>query len=268
MPKKKQRADFSFAPFFNEFLLFGLKQVRSCIFAGVFFALLFLSHFIPLFGMARYDFLFLAALMVQAILVISRLETLDELKVIFLFHLIGLGLELFKTSPQIGSWSYPEPGLFKIATVPLYSGFMYAAVASYMIQAWRQFDLQLQKYPSFFLTVPLIVIIYANFFTKHFFIPDLRWWIIAAVVLLFGQTTVWFTVQKKRRSMPLVLSFFLIGFFIWVAENISTFFGAWKYPDQHLGWHIVSFEKISSWFLLIIISFFIVANLRMLKERK
>ena len=32
--------------------------------------------------------------------------------------------------------------------------------------------------------------------------------------------------------MPLVLSFVLIGFFIWIAENIATFFSAWEYPNQ------------------------------------
>jgi uncharacterized membrane protein YoaT (DUF817 family) len=64
------------------------------------------------------------------------------------------------------------------------------------------------------------------------------------------------------RSMPLVLSFTLIGFFIWVAENIATFFGAWVYPHQARRWAIVGPNKISSWMLLVIISFIIVAALK------
>lgn len=59
--------------------------------------------------------------------------------------------------------------------------------------------------------------------------------------------------------------FFIVGFFIWIAENIATFLGAWKYPDQHEAWHLVGFSKISSWFLLIIISVIIVAQLKHVK---
>lgn len=35
-----------------------------------------------------------------------KLESLDEVKVIGVFHLIGLALELYKV--HMGSWSYPE----------------------------------------------------------------------------------------------------------------------------------------------------------------
>ena len=127
---------------FHEFLVFGLKQVRACVFVGSFFGVLILSNYISLFGLARYDFIFLAALAIQVILVLLKLETKDEVKVIMLFHLIGFGLELFKTSPGIGSWSYPEAAFFKIAGVPLYSGFMYSAVGSYVSQAWKIFKLR------------------------------------------------------------------------------------------------------------------------------
>src|SRR5882724_235824 len=95
--------DFIFQNFnlMKEFLMFGLKQAKAAIFAGSFFALLFISNHIPLFGLARYDFLFLAALLIQAILYFTKLETKDEVRVIFLFHIIGLVLELYKTSPGI-----------------------------------------------------------------------------------------------------------------------------------------------------------------------
>ena len=119
----------------KEFLIFGIKQARAVIFAGSFVLLLFLSNYIPLGGIARYDFLFLVAVLIQIVLYFSKLETKDEVKVIFLFHIIGLVLELYKTSPGVGSWSYPEDGILKIATVPLYSGFMYAAIGSYISQA-------------------------------------------------------------------------------------------------------------------------------------
>ncbi|BFH64714.1 hypothetical protein PAJ34TS1_53060 [Paenibacillus azoreducens] len=56
------------------------------------------------------------------------------------------------------------------------------------------------------------------------------------------------------------------GYFIWIAENISTFFGAWQYPDQDHAWRIVHIGKISSWFLLVVISIIIVAQLKKVKE--
>ena len=85
-------------------------------------------------------------------------------------------------------------------------------------------------------------------------------YIVAA--LLFWRARVHFTVVTVERRMPLVVSFGLIAFFIWVAENIATFFGAWVYPHQAQKWAIVGPAKISSWALLVIISFIIVAALK------
>ncbi len=62
--------------------------------------------------------------------------------------------------------------------------------------------------------------------------------------------------------MPLVVSFLFIGFFVWIAENLSTYLGAWTYPGQAGGWEVVSLQKISSWCLLVIVSFVIVADLK------
>ncbi len=101
----------------HEFLVFGLKQARACVFAGSFFVVLMLSNYIDIFGLARYDFLFLAAILIQIVLVLTKLETKDELKVIMLFHVIGFCLEAFKTSAGVGSWSYPEDAFFKIGNV-------------------------------------------------------------------------------------------------------------------------------------------------------
>ena len=65
----------------------------------------------------------------------------------------------------------------------------------------------------------------------------------------------------------LLASFLLIGFFIWLAENISTFFGTWAYPKQLGAWTRVHVGKWSSWSLLVIMTFTIVANLKHVKER-
>jgi uncharacterized membrane protein YoaT (DUF817 family) len=248
-----------------EFLVFGLKEAQAALFAGSFFALLFLSNHIPLFGIARYDFLFITAVIFQILLYITGLETKDEIKVICVFHIIGVMLELFKTHPLVGSWSYPEPAFFKIGTVPLYSGFMYAAIGSYITQAWRIFKLELTNHPRYIWSVVLCALIYINFFTNHF-IPDFRILLIPAVFIFFRKVDVHFTITNKRRVMPLTLSFILIAFFIWIAENISTFWGAWQYPHQIHTWNVVSTQKITSWFLMVIISFILVAYLKHYKK--
>ena len=67
-----------------------------------------------------------------------RLETWAEARVILVFHVVGTIMELFKTAA--GSWIYPEPSILRIADVPLFSGFMYAAVGSYIARIWRIFE--------------------------------------------------------------------------------------------------------------------------------
>ncbi|HZD93099.1 MAG TPA: DUF817 domain-containing protein, partial [Candidatus Sulfotelmatobacter sp.] len=248
-------------------LVFGAKQAAACVFAGSFLFLLAVSGQISIPGLWRYDFLFLSALAIQAVLIVLRLENWREVAVLSLFHLIGMGLELFKTSPSVRSWSYPEPALFHLRTVPLYSGFMYASVASYIMQSWRLMKLKITEFPPFWMAVGLSAAIYANFFTNHYII-DLRWPLAAAVLVLFRRTQVHFTVTRASYRMPVALSFLLIGFFIWVAENIATYFGAWQYPHQKRQWAIVGPTKISSWMLLVIISFIIVAALKEVFPKK
>jgi len=145
--------------------------------------------------------------------------------------------------------------------VPLYSGFMYASVASYICQAWKRFNLKFAHWPKNHITYTLAILIYLNFFTHHYVI-DLRWIIILALFIFFKNTSAIFEIRRESYKMPIVLAFLLIGFFIWIAENISTYLGAWKYPNQTDVWQMVEFGKISSWFLLVIISIIIVANLK------
>ena len=244
-----------------EFLVFGFKEAAACVFAGSFLFLLAISGHINIPGLHRYDFLFLSAIAIQIVLIVARLETWREVAVLSLFHLIGMGLELYKTSPAIRSWSYPEQSFFHIRTVPLYSGFMYASVASYIMQAWRIMRVKMTAFPPFPLAVGLCAAIYANFFTNHYMV-DLRWPLAGCVLILFWRTQIYFVVTTKQRRMPIAISFVLIAFFIWVAENIATYFGAWQYPHQKHQWAIVGPNKISSWMLLVIISFIIVAALK------
>jgi uncharacterized membrane protein YoaT (DUF817 family) len=94
----------------------------------------------PQIGIARYDLFFIAALLIQLGMLAGRLETVGEAKVILIFHVVGTGMELFKTAA--GSWTYLEEAFFHIGGVPLFSGFMYACVGSYMARIYRIFDIR------------------------------------------------------------------------------------------------------------------------------
>jgi uncharacterized membrane protein YoaT (DUF817 family) len=252
--------------FVLEFLYFGIKQARACLFVGLFFAAVFSVPRAGIFGIPRYDILLAIALGIQTWMVWARLETVDELKAICLFHVVGFVLEVFKTSSGINSWAYPDFAYSKLFGVPLFSGFMYAAVGSYIIQAWRLFDLRVRHHPPYWMAALLSIAIYANFFTHHY-IGDYRWYIAACALGLYARATVVYQPLDRERTMPLLLSFVLIGFFIWLAENISTFLGVWRYPNQIGAWSTVHVGKWSSWSLLVIMTFTIVANLKHIKAR-
>lgn len=252
--------------FVVEFFYFGVKEARACLFAGLFFLSVFLVPRAGLIGIPRYDLLLIIALAIQAWMVWAKLKTIDELKAISVFHVVGFALEVFKTSGSIQSWSYPDFAYTKLFGVPLFSGFMYAAVGSYVIQAWRLFDLRVRHHPSYWMAGLTALAIYANFFTHHY-IGDYRWYIAACTLGLYARTTVIFRPYDQDRKMPLLLAFVLIGFFIWLAENISTFFGVWRYPNQIGAWSTVHIGKWSSWCLLVIMTFTIVANLKHIKHK-
>lgn len=243
----------------EDLLWFATKEAIACAFPLAFFALLALSKVVPLGPVARYDAILLAAVLLQVLLVAVGFETWRDVRVALRFHVLGLGLELFKTHPAIGSWSYPEAAVTKVATVPLYSGFMYAAVASYVIAAWRLLRLRYTRYPRRAVAWSLAAAVYANFFLHHW-LPDGRWLLLAATLAVFGRTRVHFTPRSTERWMPLPAAFVLIGAFVWLAENLSTFLGAWAYPDQILTWQAVHIGKVTSWSLLVIVTVVIVGE--------
>ena len=242
-----------------EFISFGIKQAWACLFGGVMLALLLLTHFFypDSAALSRYDFLVLAALALQVLLILSGLETWEEARVILVFHVVGTIMELFKTAH--GSWIYPEDSYLRIGAVPLFSGFMYAAVGSYLARVWRIFEFRFDRFPPLWLQGLLAAAIYVNFFAHHW-LPDIRLGLFAATAVLYLRTVVWFRPDEVHRPMPLLVGFFLVAIFIWFAENLGTFARAWSYPGQETGWEMVSLSKLGSWYLLMIISFVLVAS--------
>lgn len=245
--------------FIFEFWLFGIKQAYASIFGGFLLAVMIITSFwYPLESIHRYDFIFLSAIAFQIFLLFSKLETLRESAVIIIFHLVATLMELFKTSDAIGSWTYPEEYFFGIANVPLFTGFMYSAVGSYLARVWRIFEFEYSHYPLKSLTIILVVLIYANFFTHHY-VWDIRWVLLAVTLILFRKTRIYFKVIKTHRYMPLIVGWFLVAVFIWFAENIATYTNIWIYPNQSTEWKMVSISKLSSWYLLMLLSFVLVS---------
>src|SRR5690606_6815839 len=113
----------------------------------------------------------------------------------------------------MGSWAYPEEAYSKVFGVPLYSGFMYASVASYICQSWRRLDLQMINWPKPVFAATISALIYLNFFTHHFSY-DVRWILKAFLFVIFFKVFVSFRLLDKTFKMPLILSFLLVGFFI------------------------------------------------------
>ena len=168
-------------------------------------------------------------------------------------------MELFKTSDAIGSWTYPEAYVFGIGNVPLFTGFMYSAVGSYIARVWRIFEFEYSHYPARRYTVLLVSLIYLNFFTHHYF-WDIRWLLVAVTVLLFYRTRIYFRIIQIYRYMPLLFGWFLVALFIWFAENIATYANIWIYPNQLEQWQMVPLAKLSSWYLLMLLSFVLVST--------
>ena len=236
-----------------ELIMFFLKQGWACLFGALLLMMLLVTKALwsPDWPVHRYDALVVFAVATQIVFLRFRLETWDEARVIVLFHLTGTVMEVFKV--QMGSWSYPEPGLLKVLDVPLFSGFMYASVGSYMARVIRIFDMRFAPYPPFWQTWVLAAAIYVNFFAHHF-LPDIRIALFAATVLIFGRTRVWFRVADHDRWMPMVLAGFLSAGALWVAENVGTATGTWLYSGQTPD-RLVSFAKLGSWYLLLFVAF-------------
>ncbi|WP_030454756.1 DUF817 domain-containing protein [Herbidospora cretacea] len=249
--------------FVAQLVRFAWAEAKACGFAVGLFAGLALSSVLPL-PVPRYDALLLYAVALTVVFRVMRWETTEELAVIGGFHLVGLAFELVKV--RLGSWSYPEYAYTKFFGVPLYSGFLYAAVGSYVCAAWRILSLRLVAYRAVPVTL-LAVAIYVNFVSRHWWV-DLRVPLAVLLIIVTWGTAVRFTVGGHRYRLPLAPALLLTGFFLWVAENLATFLGAWQYPHQRDGWRLVHTGKIGAWALLVTVSFVIVASWRGLRERR
>ena len=246
-----------------EFIAFGIKQAWACLFGALMLVLLLATFlFWPAdAALARYDVITLGAIVIQIAMLAFKLESWSEARVIAVFHVVGTVMEIFKV--HVGSWIYPGAGeaVLVIAGVPLFSGFMYASVGSYIARVWRIFDFRFDRFPPLWLQAVLAVAVYVNFFTHHYTV-DIRYALFAMSLVIYGPCLIWFRPDAHHRPMPLLLGLVLVALFIWFAENLGTFAQAWTYPDQDGAWRPVSLAKLGSWYLLMLISFVLAAAVR------
>lgn len=265
----------SFVLFWN----FVYQEAASCFFPGLILILLLVTKYLTIPLLPRYDFLLLACIAIQIWMVWGlKVETVDELKTITLFHVIAMAMEIYKVN--LGSWAYPGDAHAKVFGVPLFAGFMYASVASYITQAWRRLHLRVENFPPSWVNWLFVVLIYGNFYTNAV-AYDIRWLIIIGLFVAYWRTRIYFSLSfepfarpedtpqaRQEFWMPIKLGFLLVATFIWVAENAGTFLGAWQYPNQAGGWQMVSIAKLTSWSLLFIVSFLLIAQLKRIKAHQ
>ena len=248
-------------------LNFMVKAVSAAL-----FGLMLLAAFVftaPMgsqeyYGFFRYDYLLFYAVTIQICLLLLKLESWAEAKVIALFHILAMAMEIFLTHPTIASWQYPQPAVLKLLTVPLFAGFMYSAVGSFFARSLRLYQVSFENLPQFGNMLCLAVLSYLNFMTK-FFIPDIRMGLFIWSVVIFWKTKLYFQLAQHRFKVPMLPILLILAFLIWIAENISTFYKIWLYPSQVDAWHMVGWGKLGSWYLLLLLSLVLV--LKILGER-
>ncbi|MDF9867306.1 uncharacterized membrane protein YoaT (DUF817 family) [Bacilli bacterium PM5-3] len=231
------------------FFDFFIKELKAITFAilvviGFVFTLPLETH--------RYDVLLVYVIIVQFFLYKIGFESKKDILIIFIFHIIGLTMEIIEVSIN-QSWAYLNPGFFTIFNVPIFTGFMYACVGSYISKTLDILDISLSFFPERINVIILSILIYLNFIFNNY-IYDLRIVLFIIIFILYYKSVLTFRLKNKDFKLPLILTFFLAAFFIWIAENIATYLKIWTYPDAIDVWQMVSLHKISSWALLVAVS--------------
>jgi uncharacterized membrane protein YoaT (DUF817 family) len=248
------------APVPAEWVLFVLKHLWAGAFGGVLIVAIAGTRAVWQDGwaLARYDTLFGIALLTQVLFLTLRLETRHEGGVIAAFAALGLGMEVFKVG--VGSWAYPEPGFLALAGVPLFVGFMYAAVGLCIVRMIRIFDMQFAPFPPLWLNTALAAAIYANFFVMHSAV-DLRMVLMGLTLWAYGRCRISFRAFGGRRSMPMLVSLLASALGVWLVENLGTLTGTWLYAGQQPG-QPVTLAALGSWYLFLCVALAMALALR------
>ena len=166
---------------------FFIQQAKAAIFGGFLLFLIIATHFYYPFheSFHVFDFLFLSAVFFQICLLLLKKESKKEFLIIIIFHILAMIMEIFKTSSAIGAWNYTgvNSSFFRIGNVPLFTGFMYSAVGSYIVRSFEYLKLEFKPWPSSKALGIISFFIYTNFFSHHY-IFDFRYFILFFIFLL------------------------------------------------------------------------------------
>ena len=242
--------------------MFGIKQGWACLFGGLMLVLLLGTHLLypddaPL---ARYDFLVIGAVAIQAAMLLLKLESWDEARVILVFHVVGTIMELFKTAAGIVDLSRAQPAADRRG----------AAVLGLHVCGGGQLHrahLAHLRHPLHGLSAAVDHLAAGGGDLCELLRPSLGDGHALGPVRGDGAAVPGAGGSISRRTgrgagCRCCSGFFLVALFIWFAENLGTFSRAWIYPDQADGWAPVSMAKMGSWYLLMIISFVLVSLVR------
>ena len=100
-----------------ELVVFGARRTSACLFPRIFISILLPSNYVPLFGLARYDFVFVfvfvGSVLAQVALVALKVETRDEALTHLAFHLCSASC--WRSSRPTPPWgrSYPQEGFLE-----------------------------------------------------------------------------------------------------------------------------------------------------------
>lgn len=198
-----------------EGVYFWLKQCRAGIFAGLLLLAFFIIPATGLLNMARDDILLILAISIQAWMVKSKLLQDNELKILPLCYLFGWMLEYFNHTTPIN----PSLAVSSIHGIPLVTGFIYVAIGSYILQAWRLFSVRIRHYPPYWMAGCLTVLIYINLCTTQ----NYTGYLTACALGLYAPSIIRFKSHTQERQAPLLVSTLLIEGVSYLAESISYF---------------------------------------------
>ncbi len=240
----------------GNFWVFAVTQAWAGLFGLLLLGAVWVTQSVTLPWFGRYDWLLIFAVMIQAIMLLARLQKPTELLIVAVFYLLGLGIEVFQTSSAVQAWAYPDSGSLVLGNAPLFAGFLYAAIGSYIFRLWRITRMEFTNYPRQRYAALLALAIYINFFTAHV-LYDVSYLLLLAALILFWRTRASYVNNGKKRHMPFLLPVLIAPLLILLAEKFAAFAQLWVYTEEPN-----SLSKILTWLLLLLFSCIIVDLLR------
>lgn len=206
-------------PAWEEAVYFCLKQIRAGLLAGLLLLAFLIIPTTGILGIAQDDIVFGLAIGLQVWTVKSKLHNDAECKMLLLFYILGLILECFISSTSGINPSLPV-SWSSIHGVPLVNGFIYVALASYIMQAWRLFSIRIRYYPPYWMAIGLASVTYLYFISQTY-VGEYTGYLAAGAVGLYAPSKIMFKSHQKERQAPLLFAALLVCLFTSFIQPIS-----------------------------------------------